>query len=159
MKITDWIAILALVISTAGFMLQYLRWLDEGPKLRLSVMADAVSYPIDDKKAKLALTVINRGTAPTLITHMIAFTYDNRWKRLLRRPTMTGIVNSTLQPIPHTLGVNETFMGMMVYDDKLMNARNRRQLYVGVISSHSNRHFLIQVPPSKPQEKLSVVGT
>ncbi|MFB2563466.1 hypothetical protein [Rhizobium sp. IMFF44] len=158
MKVTDWVAIIALIISTAAFVLQLKRWFDEGPKLRLSLMADAIFVPMDDKRPKLVLTVINRGSAPTLITHMIAFTFDSRWKRLLNKPSMTGVVNSTLQRVPSEIGVNQTFMGSMVYDEKLTKARAEGRLYVGVIASHSNKNFLIKVPMEKPEKKLKEVG-
>ncbi|ACM27992.1 hypothetical protein Arad_4248 [Rhizobium rhizogenes K84] len=158
MKVTDWAAIIALIISTAGFVLQLIRWFDEGPKLRLSVMADAIFVTNDDKRDKLVLTVINRGSAPTLITHMIAFTFDARWRKLLNKPSTTGIVNSTIQRIPSEIGVNQTFLGSMAYDDNLKKARTEGRLYVGVIASHSNKNFLIHVPPEKPEKKLNKVG-
>jgi hypothetical protein len=157
MKVTDWVAIIALIISTAGFMLQFLRWLDEGPKLKLSVMADAVFIPARDDRDMLALTVINRGSVSTVITHMIAFTYDSRWKRLRNKASMSAIVNSTLQPIPSPLGVNEKFMGSMAYDDRTRKARADGRLYVGVVASHTNKEFLIHVPPAKSKQDLKKV--
>lgn len=158
MTIPIWISVLALIISSGSLALQLKKWLEEGPRLHLSVMADAVMFPVDDKKPKLVLTVINRGSTPTLITHMIAFTFDSSWKRFRNKPSLTGVVNSTLQPVPFNLGVNQSFMGMMTYDDKLMKARVAGTLYIGVISSHTNKNFLIGVPPPKPEPKLTAVG-
>ena len=82
-----------------------------------------------------------------MLTHMVAFTYDNRWKRFRNKPSMTGIVNSP--HIPAKLEVNATWMGMMFYTDDLRTKMKEGKLYVGVIASHSNKTFLIRIPPPK----------
>ncbi|MEQ9448428.1 MAG: hypothetical protein RLN70_05890, partial [Rhodospirillaceae bacterium] len=110
-------------------------------------MADAEMYPMDDGREKLMLSTVNQGDTPTTLTHMIVFGYSSRWTRLLRKPELTAIVN--LQSIshmelPHELGVNRQWMGLMNYDDKLSEYRRRGLLYVGVIASHSNRNFLVR---------------
>lgn len=143
---TDFIATLALMVSCFTLALELKRWFDAGPKLKLSVMGDAVVIPDDDGEQKLLLTVVNRGDTPTTITHMIVFTFTNRWKYLRKRPATSGLVNSTLMAIPVEVGINKTFMGMMRYDEKLMKARKAGHLYIGVHATHSNKPFLIRVP-------------
>ncbi len=146
MSTTDIIAILALVIASGSFALELKRWFDQGPKLHLSLIADAVMVPDDDGRDKLFLTVTNRGDVPTLVTHMIVYVYDD-WLRYLRgKRSMQGVVNSTIQAIPSVVPVNGTFKGMLVYNEELKEARERKRLYVGVICSHSSRDFLIRVP-------------
>lgn len=156
MNTTDFIASLALLVSGASFGIQFFQWLRSGPRLKLSLMADAVEFPKGDGKPKLALTVTNRGEEPTMITHMIAFTYETRWKRFRRKPTMTAIVNSP--NIPSELQPKHYWMGFMVYNDKAMKERRRNKLYVGVIASHSDRNFLVKVPSPKesniPTERI-----
>jgi hypothetical protein len=110
-------------------------------------MADAMSFPTDDKKPKLALIVINRGDTPTVLTHMIAYIYASRWGRWRGRKAQTALVNSP--NIPGELGINRTWQGLMIYDQDTTEARAKGLLYVGVISSHSNREFLIRVPLKK----------
>ncbi len=94
---------------------------------------------------RLALTIINQGTAPTTVTLMVGFTFSSRWRRFRRNPDEAGIVSSP--DIPAKLETNGTWMGMMTYDEKLLGARAKGHLYVGVVASHSNRDFLIRVPP------------
>ena len=89
MTTSDWLATIALIISAGGFALQARSWLASGPRLHLSVIADAVSIPRDagdDGTPKLALSVINRGDEPTVLTHMLAYTYKSRWHRFRRKP-------------------------------------------------------------------------
>lgn len=151
MTATDLIAILALVIAAATFALQVKQWFDSGPKLHLSVMADAVMFPSDDGRPKLALTVTNRGNEPTQITHMIVFSYQSRWKKLQRKSDTSGIVNSP--SIPHFLEAKRYWMGTMYYDDKTSAARAKGNLYVGIYATHSEREMLIRVRPKKESVK------
>jgi hypothetical protein len=157
MSTSEWIAVIALVISSGGFALQARSWLVSGPRLYLSVIADAVSFPVDDEKPKLALTVINRGDEPTMLTHMVGFIYRSRWRRFRRNPDYAGVVNST--SIPAKLEINGTWMGLMTYDRKTADGRAKGHLYVGVIASHANGEFLIRVPPKRerniPKEKIA----
>jgi len=147
MTIPEWLSVIAIVISSGGLSLQIRNWVMSKPQLHLSVMGEALSFPDDGKGTRAALTVINRGGGPTMVTHMVAFTYSNRWKRLRRKPSMTGIVNSP--HIPAKLEVNATWMGMMFYTDDLRQKMQDGQLYVGVIASHSDKTYLIRVPPPK----------
>jgi len=128
-----------------------------GPRLHLSVMADALSFPDDGKGVRAALTVINRGDEPTMLTHMVGFVFPSWWRKYRNNPEYAGIVNSPT--IPHKLDINATWIGMMMYEKTLTAARQKGHLYVGVIASHSNATFLIRVPPPKkddiPKDKIA----
>lgn len=144
MTMTDFIATLALVIAAATFALQAKQWFDSGPRLHLSVMGDAVEFPVSDGRPKLALTVTNRGNEPTQLTHIIAFSYASRWKRFRKKTYQTGIIQSPL--IPAALEPKRYWIGMMNYDDNLRTTRAKGQLYVGVIATYRDREYLVQVP-------------
>jgi hypothetical protein len=147
MATSEWISLIALIISSGGFALQARGWLMSGPRLHLSVMGDAISFPHDDNKPKLALTVINRGDAPTVITHMIAYVYKSIWHRLRHRSEYAGVINSPNIPAP--LALNQNWVGLMLYDRRTTEGRARGRLYVGIIASHANREFLIRVAPKR----------
>ncbi len=74
------------------------------------------------------------------------------WRRFRRNPDKAGIVSAPY--IPAKLETNGTWMGMMTYDEKLLGARAKGHLYVGVLASHSNRDFLIRVPPPKKSDRV-----
>jgi hypothetical protein len=147
MNTSEWISTLALMISSGGFSLQARSWWLSGPRLHLSVIGEAIVVPNDGQGTRAALTVINRGTDPTMLTHMVVFTYKSRWRKLRNKPNQTGVVNSP--SIPAKLDVNATWIGQMFYTDDLRKALAEGQLYVGVIASHSNKTFLVRVPPPK----------
>jgi hypothetical protein len=154
MTASDWIAIIALVIATGALALEIRRWFEGRPRLYLSVMGDAITFPHDDGRPKLALSVIKRGAVPTMLTHMVAFTYRSRWDRLRAKPDVAGIINS--DRIPADLGVNKTWFGTMYYDDRTTSSREKGLLYVGVIASHRRGEVLVRVPPKRevPDKKI-----
>jgi hypothetical protein len=76
----------SLVVAACAFVLELRRWFDEGVKLSMSVMPDAklVGGGVEDK-TYLAITVANRGTAATTITHMVLFNYPGRLSLFLSK--------------------------------------------------------------------------
>ena len=147
MDFSNWVSLAALAIASGALALEVRRWRESGPRLHLSCMADAVTFPDDNGEPKLALTVINRGAAPTTLTHMVGYIYKSPWQRIRHHPSTAGVVAAN--NIPFQLGVNQTWIGMMTYNEKTSDARKKGHLYVGVISAHSSGHFLVRVPPPK----------
>ena len=134
-------------------------WFESGPRLRLSVMADAEIYPRYDGTPRLVLSVTNRGDTPTTLTHMVFYQYRSvfhRWinKRLSQGFVARPAVTAGMSNLPFELGVNKIWHGALNYDSDLSEARKKRRLYIGVFASHSNRVFVSRVPPVKggPQE-------
>jgi hypothetical protein len=105
MTTSEWISVIALIISTGAFSLQARSWLASGPRLRLHLMADAISIPRVDNDPKLALFVINRGDTPTTITHMVLYSYRSRWAKFRRKNTWAAVVNAP--NVPAEVGVHE----------------------------------------------------
>jgi hypothetical protein len=150
MNTSEWLSTLALIISSGGFTLQARNWWMTGPRLHLSVMGEAIVVPDDGKGTRAALTVINRGTAPTILTHMVVFTYKSPWDRLRNKPKMTGVVNNP--QIPAKLDVNANWTGLMYYTEDLREQLKAGCLYIGVIASHSNKTFMVRIPAPKDKK-------
>ncbi len=144
---SDWIAILALIVASGALALELRRWFDSKPRLLLSVMGDAKTFPHDDGAEKFAITVINRGSEPTVLSHMVAYTFPTWWRRRRFRPSATWFIPE--RTIPFELGVNKHWVGIGPYDANLRAARDRGELYVGVVATHSDKNFLIKVPSTK----------
>ena len=94
MTTAEWISVIALIISSGGFAIQARSWILSGPRLHLSIIADAMLIPDDGEGPRAALTVINRGTAPTMLTHMVVYLYRSRWRRFRNKSYLAGVVNS-----------------------------------------------------------------
>lgn len=153
---SDWISIIALAVAAGALALEIRRWFESGPKLTLSVMSDALLMPDNDGIPRLALTVRNRGNAPTTLTHMILFGFESKWQKFRNKQCFSAV--STTPNIPYELGVNQTWIGMGRYTEETQKLREKGQLYVGVISAHSDKNYLIRVKPPKeeniPEKKV-----
>lgn len=161
MNITDATAVLAVAMSGGALALEVRRWQESGPRLHLQIMGDASTFPVDDGERKLLLTVTNRGSAPTQITHFVVFAWSNPIKRILgKQGYVNGFVKgspvSGLTHLPSRLDVGDRWMGIMIHASDTDAARAKGHLYVGVCASHSSRYFLKKVPraPKIPEKEI-----
>lgn len=166
MGTSEWIATLALIVSSGALFLELRRWYESGAKIHITIMADAMQFPVDapddDDRPKLLVRATNRGDVPTTLTLMVVYSYRNWLYRRLGKPFRTAFVPQTIgywgsPGLPAQVGVNETWHGVATYTETLTEHRRKGRLYAGVIASHSNRPFLVKVPPESPvlpEEKL-----
>lgn len=150
------IALVALLLSGFALALEVRRWVESGVHLNMSILADAVGIPEDDGQPKLAVTVTNRGTTPTTITHFMAFAYRSVIHRVLKRSYFQGWIPSS--NLPSEVDVNGLWHGIMYYDADLSDARTKGHLYIGIASSHSNRTYLKRVPPRAAKVPKTEIG-
>jgi hypothetical protein len=149
----------SLCVAFGVFVLELRRWFEEGIRLSMSVMADAKLFGgvTRDENTYIAITVTNRGTAPTTITHMVLYNYPNRLSLFLskcprfvrqwfkkHRPG-TFVVNPTPMPLPHVLEPGRNWNGMAVHTPELAQMIKGGRLFVGVIGSHSNKTLFRRV--------------
>jgi hypothetical protein len=150
MTTSEWISVLALIISSGGFAIQARNWFFASPRLHLSLMADAIVIPDDGEGPRASLTVINRGAVATRITHMLVYCYEDCWNKFRRKPILCGVVNSPM--VPSDLEVNGTWSGQVLYNAELTKWREEGLAYVGVIASHSDKQYLVRIPKRKPND-------
>jgi hypothetical protein len=141
------IALWALVVSVGSlcvafcaFALLLLRYFDEGVRLSLSVLVGARISGGDPNKY-LAVTVMNRGGAPTTITHMVLYNYPTdlarrvpvwlSWRVKWFRP-VTFIINSigSPGPIPYLLEPGRMWIGRAIQKPDLDKMIEDGRLYV-----------------------------
>lgn len=153
------VSALSFCVAFSAFALELRRWFNEGVRLSMSVMADAifVESGSKDKKKYLAITVTNRGDTATTITHMVLYNYPSRlavWipkrprvmVRLLKKSQpATFIVNTTAMPIPYVLEPGRNWHGMAAHTPELEAMIKAGRLFVGVIGSHSDKPWLMRV--------------
>jgi hypothetical protein len=141
-----------LFISVCVFGLELRRWLNEGVRLSLTVITDArlISGSQEDKNTYVSLTVMNRGSAPTTITHMILYSYPSRlalwisarltrWMKQQRPQTFIVANTGAPGPLPYVLEPGHHWVGMATHTPELERMIDAGRLYVGVIGSHSNK--------------------
>jgi hypothetical protein len=154
----------SLVVAACAFVLELRRWFDEGVKLSMSVMPEAtiVGGGVKDPKTYLAITVANRGTVATTITHMVLYNYPDRlslffsklapilftrprflWRWFAKHGPQTFVVKAA--QIPHVLEPGRTWQEMAVHTPEIEKMIADRRLFVGVIGSHDGKPFLRRV--------------
>jgi len=162
MDLSDWFAGLALATSGAALGLELRRWFESKPRLRLSVMADAVITPGDDGKPKLVVTATNIGQYPTMITHLVVFGYETERKRKRNDPEFRAFVPDPGRnlglTLPEELQPFKQWMGIAYYDRNISAYREAGLLYVGVSVSHRDEPYLIKVSPKPPKEIEALSG-
>jgi hypothetical protein len=164
-KIALWALICSggsLVVAGGLLALEIRRRLDEGVKLSMTIMAEAlmVGGMQQDDNTYVAASVTNRGSAPTTITHLVLFNYPNRiakWlPRLLtrwmkkQRPKTFIIANTGAPgPLPYVLHPGHNWMGTAKHTPELAQMIKDGHLYVGVIGSHSEKTLFKRARPAK----------
>lgn len=167
LKISEWalgFSAGSLVVAACAFVLELRRWFDEGVRLSMSVMPDAVIVGggKKDPDTYLHITVANRGTGATTITHMVLYNYPDRlslflsrlpsalfhWPGFLRRWfAKHGTENFVVKTdqVPHALDPGRTWQGMARHSPQIEKMIKDGRLFVGVIGSHSRRPFVRRV--------------
>jgi hypothetical protein len=97
------VAVYAAFVGTVALYLEVRRWFKTGPRLKITLMVDAMTIggdPQFDEEDLIFVTVINRGNAPTMITNMLLWEMT-WWQKLRRRPNRTMIIpNPQLKGYP-----------------------------------------------------------
>lgn len=150
------VAAYAAIVATGALFLEVRRWMESGVRLSISVMPEAKMFGgyQEDLNTYLALTVTNRGEAPTTLTHVALFNYATFWHWLRRKPKNTAIVKNpghqSGQHIPYLLEPGKMFHGLVNHDPQLKDWIDGGWLFVGVIGSHADKPKLIRVRKPNP---------
>jgi hypothetical protein len=147
----------SLVVAACAFVLELRRRFDEGVKLSMSVMPEAIIAigGIAEYKRYLVATVSNRGSAATTITHMVLYNYPGRlslflsrlprflfkrprllWRWYVKHRPQTFIV--TTDQVPRVLEPRRNWQGMAAHTPEFEKMIADRRLFVGVIGSHAD---------------------
>jgi hypothetical protein len=166
-----WVSGGALFISICVFALEIRRWLDEGVRLSMMVMANAKLFGggQNDPNTYLSVIVTNRGSAPTTITHMVFFNYPSRlaryaprrvarWIKSLRPQTFFVPNTGAPGPIPYLLQPGTNWFGMATYTPELEKMIAAGCLYVGIIGSHSDKTLFRRASQASHPLPSPVVG-
>lgn len=179
------IAMWALLVSGASaafasgmFYLELRRRLEEGVKLSMSVMADAniIGGHEEDDNTYIAITVTNRGSAPTTLTNMLLLHYPTRlsmWLARIKRPRFLAgwiyrrfksqrtrnmiVVHPGDWPPPHLLEPGRTWHGKVAHTPKLVAMMRTGRLYVRVSGSHTAKALYRRVRKWDPPKDADSV--
>lgn len=151
LEAADIIAIYAAIVATSALALEVRRWFESAIRLTVNLMPEAKMSDDPTDRTYLAVFVVNRGSAPTTITHFALYEYPSAWARFRRKQSWSAIVLRPAPPgtphnLPQQVDPNVQWTGIAVYDDELMERRKRGHLYVAISATHSDKPALKRVP-------------
>ena len=157
-----WIAFYAAIVATFAVGLEVRRWVESGARLAISIIAEGQTFgPMQsarDDKTYICITVMNKGDAPTTITHVAGYYYKNLWKWLRRKPDRIFIVPKPNlvpgQEIPFFLEQGKIFYGFIEHTEESQRLMNDGYLYAAILGTHRTRpHFARVKKQQVPKEE------
>jgi len=151
MSATDIAAWIGAVTGTLVLIWDVYKWLQTGPKVKVSVAPNMVAYgsavAVLGNKANIMVEVTNTGDGKTTITHLVGFFYRSRLRKWLRRkPDRTMVVpDPGSGQLPHVIHPGERWIGAMDQSADLIKVSNEGALYVGVLHSTQKSPVLARV--------------
>ncbi|CAM2164966.1 conserved hypothetical protein [Paraburkholderia sacchari] len=148
------IAAYAAVISTFVFGWDIYKFLDSGPKVRLTANTGMklVGGGKIDPKTYISATAVNVGDRPTTITNL-GILYYASWISLLRRKADQAFIVTTpsqAQVIPYRFEPGAQWMGMCDQDENSVKMMTEGYLYIVLYHAHSGKGIRCRLRPPKP---------
>jgi hypothetical protein len=151
------IAFYAAMVATGVAFLQFRQWMVSGPRLSISIIANAKLLGVfdeEDEREYVAVTVVNRGDAPTTITHLAVVEKSRFFDRLFRIKRQTYLIPRPQLPgadpvIPHVLepGRQWTGMGNRRPDiPELIKLLDSGKAFALVQASHADKPTMKRIP-------------
>ncbi len=154
MELIEWTAVIAIIMSAASLGLEVRRWFETGPRLSISLLADAETFPEADGKTYFLVTMSNRGDRATTIDAFALMSWESRFHKHLRRNASWNAViapDPRSSPLPDRLEVGGQWKGICRHGTDLEERRKTGALYAAVYASHRRRPYLIRFPSEAPE--------
>ena len=140
MTTTDVLALVGTVTGSAALLLDLVKWLRSGPRLRIRAnpnMQPTQAPPGTPPGHWTLVRVSNVGDTPTTLLALSLETYSSWGARLLRRPSVRLAVLPTLPvPLPHRLEVSDDWQTVVKPDPRISTALDEGLLYVAIEDAH-----------------------
>jgi hypothetical protein len=151
---SEWIAVYAAIVSTGALFLGVIRWVEAGPRLRITLIPDGMTIgggPDVDEEDLILVTVTNKGEAATMITNLQLFEFRSWLHRLRRRPMRSFVIpNPQLKgyppSVPTLLEPGRFWTGAIRKRTALIEDLHTGRFYVGVSMTHYVRPWLRRIP-------------
>ena len=151
MNASDIAAWFGAVTGSLALLWDIIKWSKAGARLRISVSPDMTALgeakALIGKETCAFVEANNIGDAKTTITHLVAFYYRSRFRRLLRlKPSRIFFVPDPAPGrLPHVLDKGERWVGMITQDEDLVKMNQDGFLFCGVYHSTSERPVLARL--------------
>jgi len=148
-SISDYAAWWGAIIATLALIWNIIRAIRSGPRIYVRATPNMKVFPEDSitkGKTYISVTAVNRGNAPTTITHFCGFYTNNLWN-LIRRKRQHFITNphpSTGKTIPYVLSPGEEWSNLADQKD-IQEKMGNGYLYIGIIHNQKKHPIYVRV--------------
>lgn len=154
----DWIAIYAAIVASGALALEVRRWFESGPKIRLRANPGMtlIGHSGVEKNDILVVNAVNRGDAPTTITHLCLLEYPSRWAAWRKKHTQSFVVLHP-QPegyppiIPKILGRGEEWTGLAHPQGEVAEALQKGTMWAAIYTTDRDKPYVAHIPKRKPE--------
>ena len=138
------IAAYAAIISTFVLGWDAYKWLDSGPKIRLSASTDMiiVGGNLPNPKTYISVTAVNLGDRATTLTNLGFLYYDSWFKSFRQNKADKAFIigsPSQSQVIPYRFEAGAQWIGLADQDDDFIKLIGEGYLFVILYHSHSGK--------------------
>jgi hypothetical protein len=147
------IAAYAAVISTFVLGWDAYKWLDSGPKVKLTASSGMklVGNGQVDPKTYVSATAVNLGDRATTITNLCFIYYESWFKAMVRRkqPDQAFVITvpSHSQPIPYRFEPGAQWMGLVEQDESVVQMSRDGYLFIVLYHSHGGAGSRYRLKP------------
>ena len=145
----DFIAFYAAILSTFIAIWEFYKWKNRHA-IKLICTPNMLIVPSSDNKKYIVAKAINRGSAPTTVTHYLAYYWPSKIDKILNRNKESFLINCTT--VPRLVNPGEEWMGQAHQDENLENMARRGVLYMGIMHSMSAKEVLQRVKIADPKK-------
>lgn len=146
----DPVALYAALLSTTIAIWEYVKWRGRN-YLDVRCNANMLFIPSTNKKKYIVANATNKGQTATTITHLGLYYWENRFKRIFRRPKLTFMVNT--DTVPKVINPGEQWMGQGEQTTEVEKMALEGLLYAVVFHSMGKKGILRRIRISKESER------
>lgn len=148
-SISDFAAWWGAIVATLALVWNIVVALRDGPRVTVRAVPDMQIFPKDPitgDKTYVSVTAVNRGNAPTTITHFCGYYSKNLWSRLFGKRQEFMIMTNPLlgKDVPYVLRPGEEWSSMADENDMLKKL-GAGYLYLGVLHNQSKKPCYVRV--------------
>jgi hypothetical protein len=166
-SLTDFAAWIGAVVAVLVLLWDIYKEMRSGARIRLKVVPN-MRYLVNGKLTEdmhVAVTIVNEGDLPTTLTHLIVYMFDNRWRRLLRQPSLNGAVvmqRAHSPQLPYVLKPGELWQGEISQNQLQSHLQQygEKLVYVAIAHASSTKECSVKLDVHKlvSKDDLDVLG-
>lgn len=146
----DLVATYAAVLSSMIAVWEFIKWKNRNA-VKVTCNPNMLFIPSSDDKKYVIAKVINQGSSPTTVTHLLFYYWPSRFHKIFKRKRQNFVVNCTT--VPAVVNPGEEWMGQAHQDKNIEEMASKGLLYMGIIHSMGKNEILRRIKIDSHKEQ------